>query len=169
MTQPIPYSSFHYPPNCVHCPPCPHPLTTCHPCYQRGNDKHHSHNSAQLQSAPASHLLVSVSQRGVWLFLLSSMWEMYIFVSANTKQRRMLGQHQTEGSERGGRSERERCCLLPSLYLFLCFSGRTHHHSTAWLWGASVYKSSLNSPDSGISSLYQEYQSTSSMKGFLLI
>lgn len=115
MTQPIPYSSFHYPPNCVHYPPRPHPLTTCHPCYQRGNDKHHSHKSAQLQSALTSHLLVSVSQRGVWLFSLSSMWEMYIFVSANTEQHRMLGQHQTEGSERGGRSEREREMLPPTL------------------------------------------------------
>lgn len=35
---------------------------------------------------------------------------MYIFVSANTKRLRMSGQHQTDGSERGRRSQRR---LLP--------------------------------------------------------
>lgn len=48
------------------------------------------------------------------------MQEMYIFVSANTKHR-MLGQHQTDGSE-----IREK--LPPTLHL----SGKNHNHSSAW-------------------------------------
>lgn len=44
---------------------------------------------------------------------------MYIFVSANTKQHRMPGQHQTDGSE-----IREK--LSPSLHL----SDRNHNHSS---------------------------------------
>lgn len=46
---------------------------------------------------------------------------MYIFVSANTKQHRMLGQHQTDGSK-----IREK--LPPTLHL----SERNHNHSSAW-------------------------------------
>lgn len=55
--------------------------------------------------------------------LQSEMWEMYIFVSANTKQRRLLGQNQTDGSKRGRRSERR--SLPPSLFPFLCFYEKT--------------------------------------------
>lgn len=93
-----------------------------HSTHQWSNGRHPSHNSTQLQSALASHRLASITQRGVQLCRQSWMWEMYIFVSANTKRRRMSGQHQTDGSERGRRSETIAPSLPPALSVLL------------WLW-----------------------------------
>lgn len=68
---------------------------------------------------------------------------MYIFVSANTKQHRMLGQHQTDGSE-----IREK--LHPTLHL----SDRNHNHSSAWQQKSfREQEKNINSPNDRLHSL----------------
>lgn len=61
----------------------------------------------------------------------SWMWEMYIFVSAGAKWCRMLGQHQTDGSEEGRRSERS---SLPPSQL-------PPPHPPLFLWEISLHGS----------------------------
>lgn len=140
-----PHSFFHYPSNHVHPAPSFPPLPPMKR-WQPSLPQLYPASICSRFSTPGEHNSARSTTS-----LKSYMWEMYIFVSANTKQHRMLGQHQTDGSEKGRRSERS--SLPPSLFPSLCFSERSHYHSSVRHRGASVYKGGLNSPDSTISSL----------------
>lgn len=123
---------------------------------------------------PSSNLLELPTSRRAPLsegysFSYKAPCEKCIFVSANTKAAQNVGpasdrRFWERQKIRGRDAASHPLSARPSVS-----AGRMHYHSTAWLLGASEYKSLLNSPDSRFSSLYQGYQSTLSMKGFLWI